>query len=315
MLHKEIITLEEVLSLLQYNDLASAVSSLSEKPLAGRILKRISTQPYTLLDVQREIDDYFGLKIDTLLVETRDETARKHLYSILSLSEFINIVTILHNLSIGRKPAIIYPSVLVKKALPPSGEEIDLTALKKNAGKPFARLIDQFVSNKRLEMSEVANALRKTIEGVNKVSNYRVWRIAGLYHDVISIRLCRIFPELLNEYISPLVMENKVFKEACSTDLLELSKTASGYRRVVMEFFEALSDTSSFLSGVEALDVALFLTLINLSKSLTGGVEEDSVKKLVHLMASSMILKLVALSIYTGSYKVELQRLMSKWLK
>lgn len=315
MQHVHALTLEEVSSLLQYNDLANAFSSLSEKALAGRILKRVSTQFYTLLDVQRDIDDYFTLKIGELLEATKDETAKKNLTLILNLSELVNIVTILHNLSIGRKPAIIYPSVLVKKILPPTGEEIDLTALKESVSKPFGRLIDQYVINKKIEASEIRRALNKSVEGVDKISNYRVWKAIGLYHDIIALRLCRMFPELIGEHVSLLILEDKAFKDACNTDLRELSKTASGYRRVVMEFFEALNDALSFLGGVEAVDVALILTMMSISKTLTGSVEESSVKKLIHLMANSMILKLIALSIYTGSYKVELQRLMNKWLK
>jgi hypothetical protein len=311
----EYVTLEDALSMLQYSDIVNAFSSMAEKPWAGKVLKRVTTGQYTLIDVQRDIDDFFIEKIVDLANETKNEEARNYLNSMISLSELVNVVVVLHNLSVGRKPATIFPTPLARKIRLVSPEEFDIHAFRKNVDKVFTGLVDRFIENKELSMREIALALHKPVEKIDKVSNYRVWRLIGIYHDAIAVRLCRMFPDLLKEPLYPLIMEDKIFREACNSDLIELSKISSGYRRIVLELFDALTDSLTILKGIEAFDLATVLTTMSLSKTLVGGEVEEKVKRLVHLMGSSVILKLIVLSVYTNTYRVELQRLLSKWLK
>ncbi|QOR94378.1 hypothetical protein IMZ38_07190 [Thermosphaera chiliense] len=311
----EYVTLEDALSMLQYSDLANAFSSMAEKPWAGRVLKRVTTATYTLIDVQRDIDDFFIDKIVELLDGTKSREARSYLNSMTSLSELVNVVVVLHNVSIGRKPVVIFPTPLARKIPLVKPEEFDIDAFRRSVDKVFAGLVDRFVESKELSMREIALTLHKSVANIDKVSNYRVWRIVGIYHDAIAVRLCRMFPELSREPLYPLIMEDNIFREACSADLTELAKTSSGYRKIVLELFDALADSSTILKGVEAFDLATVLTTMSLSKTLAGGDVEERVRRLVRLMGSSVILKLIVLSIYTDTYKVELQRLLSKWLK
>jgi len=67
----EYITLENALSMLQYSDIVNAFSSMAEKPWAGKVLKRVTTSRYTLIDVQRDIDDFFIEKIVELVKRQR----------------------------------------------------------------------------------------------------------------------------------------------------------------------------------------------------------------------------------------------------
>lgn len=309
------VTLDDALSMLQYSDLVNAFSSIPSKPWAGKLLKRMTTASYTLIDIQREIDDFFIDKIVELLSETRNKEARNYLNSMTSLSELVNVVVVLHNTSVGRKPAVIYPTPLARSIALIKPEEFDISTFRRSVDKKFTGLVDRFVENKELSMREVVLALHKSVENIDKVSNYRVWRVIGIYHDAIAVRLCRMFPELSREPLYPLIMEDKIFREACSSDLSELSKTTTGYRRIVLELFDALTDSLTILKGVEAFDLATVLTVMSLSKTLVEGEVEEKVRRLIRLMGSDVILKLIVLSIHTDTYRIELQRLLSKWLK
>ncbi|MEM1618757.1 MAG: hypothetical protein QXE77_04320 [Desulfurococcaceae archaeon] len=303
-----IVLKEEYCSMLSADTRSGSLRAIIDKEFAPRLIK-IAEESRDLSRILAEVDRYHAILLTRILEETE---AERTVLAVDALARTYSSVPALLTHQMGLKPLSYFPVPGV------SSIKEYLESAQFYATNPFlSKLLGYYRSLGRLKPENLVKVLDE-IALIIKDSEYvHEYLAAGLYYDLILLRLCSIHYFSDAEFKSLLIPAQEL-KDACKLvtsspeQIIGILKKAHPATSVASSIYE---DSLKFLGRIEGLDLVAVMAPAYLASQILHVKPAESLLKYYLLyLRQSVLLKLVLVFVEEPSVKPELRLFIERWV-
>lgn len=303
-----IVLKEEYCSMLSADTRSGSLRAIIDKEFAPKLIK-IAEEFRDLSRILAEVDRYHAILLTRILEAAKTERTVLAVDALVRTYSFLPAV-IAHQM--GFKPLSFIP-------IPGVGglkENLDLTRFCV-VNPLLSKLVSYYRSLDRLKPENVVKILDE-IAAVIKNSEYvHEYLVAGLYYDLVLIRLCSIH-DLSGFEFKPLLMPVQGFREICKLTMSNIEQIPSALKRarpVISVASSIYEDSLRFLGRIEGLDLVAVMAPAYLASLILHVKPAESLLKYYLLyLRQSVLLKLVLVFVEEPSVKPELRLFIERWV-
>lgn len=303
-----IVNREEMITMLNSQDLTSAVKTIVNKPIGALLYDVVSKNIFNMSEVDSKLISFNNERVSRIY--SKLSSREKNIVDKLdALFDITNLYFMVISLNSGRKPSLIYP--IGKLTLIDLSHVDSVDYLKKALPIHLSKYIDLMLS---INVADLSNLLTMYSKFKPVTEDMLVNRVLAFHRDAILIKTCLLLKQLPATGVSLLTMYISDFENICSVrDLRTLPQILHNINPLYSGFSEILSDLFSIKEVFELIDLGAVLYSVYLSSDLINTLERVVVRTYLLFLSETMLIRTILTLVDSKLYIDRFRDVVSKW--